>query len=107
MESCANARNFSDCLYEALGRSAGYLLQRASKGSWLLGGGQADPATSGFVTLPAMDDYVVLFGLWDGANSRLVVNSTISANSGTIVGKSTDYAGFTKLRPQTGGMSER
>ncbi|UXM92576.1 hypothetical protein [Paenarthrobacter sp. JL.01a] len=82
----------------------GYRLQRAQNGTWFLGGGQADPATSGFVTLPATDDYVVLFGLCDGTNSRLVVNSTVSANAGTIVGKATAYSGFTKLGPQVGGM---
>lgn len=61
----------------------GYRLQVASNGTWALDGYAS--AGSGFVTLPWADGFHVVFGICDGANSRLGVGTTRSSTAGTIL----------------------
>lgn len=63
-------------------RVNGYRLQRSGNGQWGLA---ASTGTgTGLVNLAATDNWSLVFGLCDGANSRLAVGATVSANAGTI-----------------------
>jgi len=63
----------------------GYSIHRAGNNTWQLDGysGSAQAGING----PALtSDFVVLFGICDGANTRLGVNAAITANAGSITG---------------------
>lgn len=63
----------------------GYTIRRAGNNTWQLDG-YSGTATVGINGPALTSDFVVLFGLCDGANTRLGVNASITANAGSITG---------------------